>query len=148
MQKKLIFWWEWLIITTWGVLAFGLSMVILPGRTQKVFNYIYFSSPQGRPVFSENAVAYITFISAVLGAVMFAWSITFLYVLYGPFRRGEKEGWRTLTVSLIAWFIPDTAFSLWSGFWQNAILNILLLALFAVPLVATRNMFRNTTSQR
>jgi hypothetical protein len=120
-------------------------MVIFPGPTQRVFNYVYLSSPAGRPLFSENAVAYITFISAVLGAVMFAWSITFLYVLYGPFRRGEKEGWRTLAVSLTAWFIPDTSFSLWSGFWQNAILNILLLSLFAVPLVATHSMFRNTT---
>lgn len=145
MQKKLLFWWRWLVITTCGVLVFGLSMVIFPGPTQRVFNYVYLSSPAGRPLFSENAVAYITFISAVLGAVMFAWSITFLYVLYGPFRRGEKEGWRTLAVSLTAWFIPDTSFSLWSGFWQNAILNILLLSLFAVPLVATHSMFRNTT---
>jgi hypothetical protein len=33
--------------------------------------------------------------------------------------------WRWLIVSLplVAWFIPDTAFSLWSGFRQNAVLN-------------------------
>ncbi len=146
MQKNLLFWWRWLVIATCAVLVFGLSMVILPGPTQKMFNYIYLSSPQGKSIFAEDAAAYITFISAVLGAVMFAWSTTFLYVLYGPFRRGEKEGWRTVAVSLVAWFIPDTTFSLWSGFWQNAILNTLLFALFAVPLVATYNMFggRNT----
>ncbi len=142
MQKKLLFWRKWLIISTCGVLAFGLSMVILPGPTQAMFNYMYLSTPPGMPVFSENAAAYIAFISAVLGAVMFAWSITFLYVLNGPFRRGEKEGWRTLAVSLVAWFIPDTAFSLWSGFWQNAVLNVILATLFAIPLVATYSMFR------
>ncbi len=147
MRKNHLFWWRWLIITTCGVLAFGLSMVILPGPTQTMFNYLYLSSPQGKPVFAENAVAYISFISAVLGAVMFAWSITFLYVLYGPFRRGEKEGWRTLAVSLTAWFIPDTAFSLWSGFWQNAILNIILFTLFAIPLMATYNIFRDSTNR-
>ena len=141
MQKNLLFWWRWLVAASCGVLVFGLSMVILPGPTQIMFNYIYLSSPQGKSIFAENAAAFITFISAVLGAVMFAWSITFLYVLYGPFRRGEKEGWRTLAVSLTAWFVPDTAFSLWSGFWQNAILNIALLALFAVPLAATYKVF-------
>ena len=147
MQKKLRFWWRWLVITTLGVLVFGLSMVILPGPTQTLFNYIYLSSPPGKPIFAENAAAYITFISAVLGAVMFAWSITFLYVLYGPFLRGEKEGWRILAVSLVAWFIPDTTFSLWSGFRQNAILNILLLTLFAIPLAATYSMFRDTAKK-
>ena len=25
--------------------------------------------------------------------------------------------------TVAAWFIPDTTFSLWSGFWQNAVLN-------------------------
>lgn len=141
MRKNLLFWRRWLVFASCGVLVFGLSMVVLPGPTQAMFNYIYLSSPQGKSIFAENAAGYIAFISAVLGAVMFAWSITFLFVLYGPFHRGEKEGWRTLAVSLTAWFIPDTAFSLWSGFWQNAVLNIALLALFAIPLAATYKVF-------
>jgi hypothetical protein len=35
------------------------------------------------------------------------------------------------TVSLAAWLIPDTTLSLWSGFWQNAVLNVVLAILFA-----------------
>ena len=32
------------------------------------------------------------------------------------------EGWQIIAVSVAAWFIPDTTFSLWSGSWQNAVL--------------------------
>lgn len=44
MQKKLLFWRRWLVIVTCGVLVFGISMVIFPGTTQAVFNYVYLSS--------------------------------------------------------------------------------------------------------
>ncbi|MFH1719834.1 MAG: hypothetical protein ABIJ25_09685 [Pseudomonadota bacterium] len=142
MEPRLLFWWRWLVVATCAVLVFGLSMVLLPEPTQKLFNYIYLSSPQGSTTFGESAIAYITFISAVLGAVMFGWSVALLYVLFGPFRRRQIEGWRTLAVSLVAWFIPDTAFSLWSGFWQNAVLNTIMLVLFLIPLAATYEMFK------
>ena len=46
-----------------------------------------------------------------------------------------------LAVSLIAWYLPDTVYSLVSGFWQNAVLNTGMLALFAIPLVATFRRF-------
>ena len=72
---------------------------------------------------------------------MFGWGVALLFVLLGPFRRGSREGWLTLTVSLLAWFVPDTAFSLWSGFWQNAALNAIFAVLFAVPLGATYHAF-------
>lgn len=73
------------------------------------------------------------FISTVLGAVMIGWSVVLLFALFGPFRRGQLEGWRMVTVSLAAWFNPDTAFSLLSGFWQNAVLNCVMALLFTVP---------------
>ncbi len=148
MDQKLNFWWRWLVIATCAILVFGLSMVLLPESTQKLFNYIYLSSPHGSPPFGESATSYITFISAVLGAVMSGWSVALLYVLFGPFRRREIEGWRTLTVSLVAWFIPDTAFSLWSGFWQNAVLNAIIFVLFVIPLAATYEMFKEPTNRR
>jgi uncharacterized membrane protein YhaH (DUF805 family) len=38
--------------------------------------------------------------------------------------------------SLLVWFIPDTTFSIASGFWQNAILNLVFAILFLIPLTA------------
>ncbi len=147
MDARFLFWWRWLVVATCMVLLFGLSMVVLPGPTQRMFNYIYLSSPHGTAIFGETAIAYIEFISAVLGAVMFGWSIALIYILFGAFRRKQMEGWRTIAVSLVAWFIPDTAFSLWSGFSQNAVLNLLMLAIFVVPLAATYGIITATPNK-
>jgi len=147
MEQRFVFWWWWLVAVTGAVLVFGLSMVVLPGPTQQLFNFIYLSSPHGSPIFGEAAGTYIKFISAVLGATMFGWSIALLYVLFGSFRRGQIEGWRTITVSVGAWFVPDTAYSLWSGFSQNAVLNIILLGMFVIPLAATFKTFKRPPNQ-
>lgn len=46
-----------------------------------------------------------------------------------------------IAASLLAWFLPDTGFSLWSGFWQNALFNLGFAVLFLVPLAATYSQF-------
>ncbi|MEW6497226.1 MAG: hypothetical protein AB1589_32695, partial [Cyanobacteriota bacterium] len=115
--------------------------VVFPGLTQQFFNLLFFSSTQDNLAFGEAAVAYITFVCAVLGAGMVGWAVALLYALFGPFRRGLREGWSMVVVSLAAWFVPDTAFSLWSGFWQNAVFNLVFAVLFAVPLAATYKAF-------
>ncbi len=80
---------------------------------------------------------YIALAHGVLGAVMVGWGAVLLIVLIGPFRRGTREGWLIVAVSVAAWFVPDTALSLATGFWQNAVLNVVVAVLFAVPLAAT-----------
>jgi len=55
----------------------------------------------------------------------------------GSFARGERLGWRVVAASVLAWFVPDSAFSVWSGFWPNAVLNLLFFVVFALPLAAT-----------
>ena len=47
-----------------------------------------------------------------------------------------------MAVSLVAWFVPDTTFSLWSGFWQNAVLNLVLGVIFVIPLATTYRVFQ------
>ena len=37
-----------------------------------------------------------------------------------------------------SWFVPDTFRSVWGGFGPNAILNLVLATLYAIPLAATR----------
>jgi hypothetical protein len=88
--------------------------------------------------FGEPAVSYIRLVHAVLGAVMVGWGAALLFVLFGTFRENPSIGWKTVTGSVVAWFIPDTMFSLWSGFWQNAILNTVFMVLFAIPLIAIK----------
>ncbi len=46
----------------------------------------------------------------------------------------------------MVWFVPDTGYSLISGYSENAILNITVLACLAVPLAALAR--RHRTSRR
>jgi len=143
LSGRTFFWWRWLVAVTVGVMLFGISMVLMPGLIRQVFSLLLYSSSQRISTFAEPAVAYITLMHGVLGAVMFGWSVALLLVLFGSFRRGKREGWRILAISLTAWFVPDTVFSTWSGFWQNAVLNLILAVLFAIPLAATYKAFKN-----
>jgi hypothetical protein len=124
-------------------MVFGISMILMPGLIRDLFSLLIYSSSQHITTFGEPAVAYITLVHGILGAVMFGWGVALLFVLCGAFRRGEREGWRTLAISLTAWLVSDTVFSIWSGFWQNAVLNAFLAVLFVIPLAATYKTFDN-----
>lgn len=136
------FWLRWLLTVTFGVMVFGLSLVVAPGFAREGFSLLVYGDTQKIAAFGAEAVAYISLVHAVLGAVMFGWGVALWLVVRGPFARGARDGWQIVAVSVAAWFVPDTAFSLWSGFWQNAVLNLVFVVLFAVPLAATFRAFR------
>ena len=142
MEGRALFWQRWLVVVTIGVALFGLTLVLAPSVARQLFGLLIYASPSGVDALGASAAPYITLVHGVLGAVMFGWAVALFLVVIGPFRRGSWEGWLTLTVSLTAWFVPDTAFSLWTGFWPNAVLNLAFAVLFAIPLVATYRVFR------
>lgn len=141
-STRLIFWWRWLIVVTLGMMFFAIAMVALPALTLQFFGLLLYSSPDALSTFGAPAIAYITLVHGVFGSVMFGWGVALFYILLGPFRRGSREGWLMLVVSLAAWFVPDTALSLWAGFWQNAALNGVITVLYIIPLVASYRAFK------
>ena len=75
--------------------------------------------------------------------VKLGWGTALVYVTRTLVANGMRAGWNVVALSVAAWFVPDTMYSLVSGFWQNAVLNAAFLGLFAVPLWATRMHARN-----
>lgn len=136
-----VFWLRWLRGTTVGVMLFGIIMVVAPELTRAGFAWLVYADTNRLASFGPEAVTYMTLMHAVLGSVMVGWGAALLLVVRGPFARGAREGWQMMAFSLTVWFIPDTAFSLWSGVWQNAVLNVTMATLFAVPLTATYRLF-------
>lgn len=135
-------WYRWLLVAVWILMIFGLSMVLVPDWIRRFFSLmVYGSSTAIESRFSTAANSYVTLVHGVIGAVMFGWGLTMLLALRGLFRRGEALGWQLIAWPLVAWFVPDTAFSLYTGFWQNAVLNTGFALLFAIPLIATRRVF-------
>ena len=141
-------WWRWLVAVTAGVMAFSLALVLLPAPTQWFFNWLVFSGARSNASFSPEANRYIAFVYGVVGAVMFGWMAALLVLVLGPYRRGERAGWGALASSVGAWFVVDTTFSLASGFWENALFNLVFFVLFAVPLAASYRAFHPLDAQQ
>ncbi|MFM8520284.1 MAG: hypothetical protein ACKOB2_07820 [Solirubrobacterales bacterium] len=134
----------WLAVVTVGVIAFGLLLVIAPGVGRQGFSLLVFSSADRISEFGSEAASYIELAHAVMGSVMGGWGVALLLVLRGPMKRNLTEGLKIFAVSLVAWFIPDTIFSIASGFWENAVQNVVFAVLFAVPLTALYRQSRKT----
>ena len=130
------FWMGWLTAATVLMALFGLVLVVAPGLAREGFGLLVYSSSERISGFGPEAADYVELAHAVMGSVMVGWGVALLLVLRGPMRRNPAEGVRIFATSLLCWFLPDTAFSLISGFWQNAVLNLVFALLFAVPLVA------------
>ncbi len=137
MSGKTLLWWRWLVVLSAGVMVAGFVFVLAPGLTRRLFSLLVFALPETIDGFGAPAVGYIALAHGVLGAVMVGWGAALLVVLFGSFRRGRREAWLIVAVSVAAWFVPDTALSLATGFWQNAVLNVVVAVLFALPLAAT-----------
>jgi hypothetical protein len=144
MNSRIRVWWYWLvIIVTSGLTLLGIGFSIVPDVMQSVINQVFFTPSQVENIFTEEVNSFLKFIYGVLGSVMIAWSVTLLFILAGQFRRGESEGWNTITVSILIWFIVDSAISILTGFWQNAVSNTVFLVLAAIPLTVTYGYFHN-----
>jgi hypothetical protein len=133
------FWWRWLVLVVNGVILFSLGFIFLPDLMQSLFNGMFFNTTAAH--FGPEATDYLKFVYGVLGAVMLGWMVTLLCVIMRSFRRGEREAWNTVAISIVIWFVIDSTFSLRMGFPQNAVFNVLFLVLFAIPLAAMYKQF-------
>lgn len=141
-------WYRWLGAAIIGLMVLGISMILAPGAIKQLFSALLYSAPDAIDArLGEAANDYIVLVHGILGAVMFGWAVAMWLALRGPFRRGEREGWLLIAVPVAAWYVPDTLFSLHTGFWPNAVLNTLLAVLFAIPLAASRKYCQKSADQ-
>ncbi len=132
-----------LLVVSASVILFGLVLVAVPTMARQGFSLLVYSSSSRLDAFGIEQVRYVSLAHAVIGGVMVGWGVALLLITCELLAKGSRLGWKLIAISLGSWFIPDTTYSLLSGYWQNAVLNIVLLALFAVPLWATRHHLRD-----
>lgn len=136
------FWILWLLATCALVVLFGLILVLAPAFTRQGFSLLLYASTDRLEQFGSESVRHVSLTHAVIGSVLVGWGTALFLVTKTLLAAGDRRGWTIVAGSVAAWFLPDTAYSLHSGFWQNARLNAVFLALFAVPLWATRGLAR------
>ena len=139
-DARLAFWSGWLFAVTVLTVAFGAFLMLAPGWTRQGFSWLFYATPGHFETFGPEAVRYVHFIHAALGAAIAGWGVVLMLVATWLFRRGKREGWIAIAASLVAWFVPDVAVSLWFGFWQNVVLDGVFAVLYAAPLVAMREL--------
>ncbi|MCE2969163.1 MAG: hypothetical protein LW847_02850 [Burkholderiales bacterium] len=138
MSEKSKFWCRWLQAACLAVQAFGAFMVLSPTGTNGLFGFLVLGDAGAIGQFGERAVDYVGLLHAILGSVLVGWGVALLLVVRQFYMRDPQQVSRLVMLSLLFWVVPDTAYSLWSGFWQNAVLNASFIALFAPPLIASR----------
>lgn len=141
-STQLNFWFRWLVAADIIVIVFGAAQALLPDLVRQGFSLLVFGSADYMENFPPDAIRYITLAHAIMGAVMIGWGISMMYTLFTQFRTGEWTGWVSIAVAMTFWFIPDTSMSILTGFWQNAVLNVGFILLFAIPLAATYRTFK------
>jgi hypothetical protein len=134
------FWINWLLAVAAGVAVFGLVLVLAPAIAMQGFSLLVYASATRIESFGQEPARYIALVHAVIGGVMVGWGAALFCVVRTLVSRGDRIGWNLVALSVGTWFVPDTSYSLVSGYWQNAVLNTAFLALFAIPLWATRGM--------
>lgn len=136
------FWNNWLIITLLGTMLCSLLPLVAPASSLRLISVLALGRMVQVDAFPADAVRYIGFVNAVLGAVMLGWAVALLFIVAGPLRRCERWAWHAVALSLSAWFVPGTLFSAWSGAMLNVAVNVLFIVAFAIPLIATYRLCR------
>lgn len=127
------FWLNWLQIALAAMMLGSLLPLLAPATMRDLMSLLVFGDPSRIRAFETAAVHHVDFVHAVLGAVMFAWSLALLCVVREQIARGERRGWRTAALSLVAWFVPGTVYSALHGVGWNVLVNVACAVVFGLP---------------
>lgn len=120
---------RWLVRSCVVGAALGAGFVLFPGLTQRAFGVMVYGQAGFPPQFGAAELAYIRLAHAVIGALIAGFFTLMAWHARVSLPRAP-DAWRALLCALAVWFVLDTGYSLASGFWPNAVLNLgVLLAL-------------------
>jgi hypothetical protein len=131
-------WIRYLRVLTVVLAIASLTLVVLPALGAAAFSLLVYQ--ESRFPFAADAIPYVHVMHAVLGSVMAGW-FALMYWVIGRLRT-DRDAWTALVFSLAVWFVPDTLYSLGSRFWENAVLNMVVVLLFLPGLLGTRRQVR------
>jgi hypothetical protein len=121
---------RWLMLCSAAVVALGALLVLAPTAAAQLFGWLLLGDAQGLLAMQPAAVRYILFAHAVLGSVLMGWGAA-IWLLASSLAGKQHNPWWIMVISICVWAVPDTAYSLLSGFWQNALLNAGFVLAFA-----------------
>ena len=136
-QDMSAFWRTWLNSWAWVVIVFGL---VLAGggldATDTAAEAAFAIVGGGAPL---EWTPHLRFSVALMGAVTMGWGVTYLALFMAAHRLGADAApvWRLAMIGMVAWFVIDSALSVATGFWMNAVSNTGLAIGYLVPVLAS-----------
>lgn len=133
------FWRDWLLAVCAIVIVFGVSIALL-SRTPAfaAFNALVDGTFWAGSAPDDGVRAFQLWAYGMLGATMAGWGVFMAYTVMGPFSKREKWSWDCIAAGIGVWFAIDTAVSAYVMAGFNVAINVLILALVALPLAMTR----------
>jgi hypothetical protein len=119
-----------------GLLSVAASHPSLEAPWAWVFDAIRWPLDGRQGQFSTEA----RILNAVLGGVLVGWSTLLYWLVQGPIPKQVPGAKRAFVASVLVWFLLDTSGSLASGWWENAVLNLVLLAGLLLPLILSSSL--------
>ena len=74
-------------------------------------------------------------LTAISGGMLFGWGMMFWVVTTDVYATNPKLGGKIILISIVSWFIIDSTGSIIAGFGANAVMNIIFLLFFSVPVL-------------
>ena len=138
------FWQRWLLVVSWIIVLFGLAMALL--NTTPIFDLM---NDRINPVFWRGgpvpytSALFVRWIYGVLGATVAGWGVFMVFIARFPFYRQERWARDAILVGVLLWYVVDTSISLYFKVAFNAALNTTLFIMAMVPVVMTRQAFKD-----
>jgi hypothetical protein len=130
------FWQNWM--SAWAVFVMLFGVILAAGAIPATDGATrLFFAILGKPL-PEVPDELFRFTIGLIGAITIGWGLTF----YAAFKALHSlDGavaapiWRFLNIGIFAWYIIDSAISIATGFWTNAVSNTLLMILYYIPVL-------------
>lgn len=137
-MRSFPFWQRWLWVASLGLVVFGGAMALLNRTIVFVAFNRAIDAGFWQAALPEGVPAFQGWVYGAWGATVAGWGLMCALLVRHAYARHVAWSWRAMAASVGLWFILDTAISAANQVWVNVVLNTILLAVFAIPLAATR----------
>ncbi len=120
-----------IFIMIFGLVLAGAGLPALDGIATLIFTIVGASDIVWTPE--------LRFATALMGAVTLGWGMTLLTAIRAAIALGDQGApvWRGLFIAMLVWFVIDSAMSVATGFWLNAVSNSIISAAFVIGLTGS-----------
>jgi hypothetical protein len=130
-------WQRWIVAWCWGVLLFGavLAMAAVPvlDAAPRFIVGLLGGNPAKAALLDQPEMR---FGIGLQGALTIGWALMMFTMISVAAEAGARV-WRPMTLSLLAWYVIDSAISVSTGFPLNALSNSVVVALYLAPVLAS-----------